>query len=571
MAKVKSDQADFSKIITKFRGLGSSDTYLDDGADTMLNFRLTAEGTLQKREGIRNLTYLPGMVRGIWQGTIGGYPYTFIVTGNTVWQIDTDGWYQTNIHTLSSNSGPVDFCEMNGCLYLLDGSTITVFDSNSYAFMEATPYAPLIGENWHPTSMGQSKELPNLLTPRMRVHYKNTSGATTFYLPYYAKSVDCVLVNSSQTSDYVFTANTNHVKIPSAASATEIVIAFTAPFNEYQRRSMLAAQRAFVFSDAGTQRMILYRTNEPYKLYLSSEVTDAMKNYCDLFYYGTTPIYFTSPGIFFVGDSQDPVTSICPYYSSALIFTKNTTRLLRTEDGIPDTDVVLPHVGCTPVDGALVCDGTIVTVSKSSVYRLTSRRSTPEDITAERVSDRVMNRMRNSITENTIVFWNPRYLELWIATPQEESGLIWVWNARENEWYNFDDLPATHFFNTSQGDVWCINGNVIYEFYDYYYHDDGNSYNATYTTKYLDLGDPDAVHRPLRWAITARTTGSTTVMITTPRGNTQSTITKKIAFTYPEYYEGRIYPNRHRYIRFTFNCTGSGNVALYRIALCSKK
>ena len=57
MAKVKPEHAKCSRILTSFRGLGSVDMFVDDGAQEMVNFRITDEGNLEKREGIRLLNY----------------------------------------------------------------------------------------------------------------------------------------------------------------------------------------------------------------------------------------------------------------------------------------------------------------------------------------------------------------------------------------------------------------------------------------------------------------------------------------------------------------------------------
>lgn len=572
MAKVNHKRARLSKVITKFSGLGSSDPHLNDGAEAMLNLRLTEEGTLQKREGVRRITYFPNMLRAYWEGTFSNVAYTFCVIGNKLYRVEGSEMTLTDFYILNTSEGPAEFYEMNGYLYLLDGSSITVFNPDNYSFYGLEPYAPLIGENWHPTSMGASNEQPNLLTPHMRVHYKNTIGATTFYIPYYAKTIDRVLVGSEQAYDYTFKANTNYVNIPSAANAVDITIAFTAPFNEAQRTSMLAAQRAFVFKDKelGSQRMLLYRTSEPYKLYLSSEVTSFMLNYCDLFYPYCAPLYFTSANVLFVGDSQDSVTTVCPYFDTALIFTQNTTRLFRLEDGVPDADMLLPYVGCTPIGGAMSCDGAIVTVSKNGVFRLTARPSAPDEITVERVSDHVLDRLRNYIGTDSIVFWNPRHREVWICTPQEEYGTVWVWSASHNAWYNFDDLPATRFISSPSRGICYVDGNVFYVFDEFRYNDDGNSYSVIYTSKYLDLGDPDRVRHALHWSLNARITGSTNMAVYTSRGATQNTILPQYINSLPEHYEGRIYANRHRFLRFSISMHGSGRAAIYRVAFFAK-
>lgn len=571
MAKVKPAHAKCSKILTSFRGLGSIDMFVDDGAQEMLNFRISDEGNLEKREGTRLLNYTYAMIRGYWEGTLGGYHYRFCVAGNTVYMVDGDEMYFSHYYTLSTHYGDVDFCEMDGYLYLFDGKTVLCFDPNYYIFSEVQPYAPLIGVNWHPTSMGDSNELPNLLTPRMRVHYLNTSGATVFYLPYYAKTIDCVLVGGNQVYEYTFAENSNYVTIPSAADASEVVIAFSAPFDETTRNQLLRAKRAFSFTQSGTSTMLIYGTEDTYKIYHTTPVTNYMRNYCDVFYPYTSPLYVTSRDVLFVGDSTDHVVTVCPHYDTPLIFNRHSIRMLYREEGEFCTKLLRNDIGCVPRNGAQLCGDAVLTISDTGVYRITSKASAPDDITVERVSDKVETRLQDYVAEDSIVFWNSLHRELWICTPQDESGTIWVWNDRRREWYQFDNLPANGFFHSKTYGICCWNGNSVYAFTPGLFSDDGNSYNTAYVTKFLDLGNPDIVHRSMHWSITASVAnGAANVVIYTTYGANQYQLRKAVTNNQPEYYEGRIHTVRHRYFRFRFSTTGSQNAKLYRAAFYAK-
>ena len=537
----------------------------------MLNFRMTDNGTLAKREGYAYVASLPNMIRGTWEGTLGGYSYSFCVAGNTLYQMQSEDFSTTMLYSLSTYDGPVEFCESNGYLYLLDGKTILCFDPNNYSFLEAEPYAPLLGINWHPTSLGESNELPNLLTPRMRVHYRNTIGTTSFTLPYYAKSVDCVYAGTREIYTYSFTANTNVVTIPEAATESEIIIAFSAPFDEYTRRNLLAAKRAFALPTEKGSRLLLYDTIEKQKLYLSTPVTENMKNYCQVFYPYTVPLYFTSLDLLFVGDSLDPIVTICPYYDAALIFNQNSIRLISYENDAISAKVILTGIGCIARNGAQNCGTDIITVSKNGIYRLSAKTSAIDMPSAERISDVVQARIKNVLRENTIVFWNDFYRELWMCSPQDESGQVWVWNAVQNAWYLFDDMMATGFFNSKIHGVCICNGNVIHRMTPNSYSDNGNSYISSYRSKYLDLGNPDFVHRSMRWSLTCSGIGvSKTLVFYTPRGAVQCQLVRPYNTTEPEHYEGRIHTHRHRFFRFQFSAIGSQATSLYRVAFYSK-
>jgi hypothetical protein len=335
---------------------------------------------------------------------------------------------------------------------------------------------------------------------------------------------------------------------------------------------MLAAKRAFPYTSNGDARMLLYGTEEEQqRLYISTPVDGNMNNYCKVFYPKTVPLYFTSMNVLFAGDSTDPIVTVCPYHDSALIFNQNSVRLFHCDEEGFQANVVLTGIGCIPRNGAQICGTSLITVSKNGVYRLCAKSGDREALITERISAQVQSRLKDYNREDTVIFWNDFHRELWLCTPQEDMGTVWVWNETLNVWYRFDDMMTTGFFNSRLHGVCMCNGNVVYRITPNLYSDNGNSYIASYQSKYLDLGDPDTVHRSLRWSLTCEAMNAEKNMtLYTTRGAIQHHLMRPFNNQEPEHYEGRIATHRHRFFRFQFTANGGQSVTLYRVAFYAK-
>ena len=210
MSKINPERADVREDFEGFGGIGEKGLSTGKATD-MRNFRLLPDGALEKRCGWAVHQKFVSDVRAVWQGVIGEISSIFVVVGDTVYRFVGDDQYEAGVLTESWGHVAVSF--YLGRLYLLDENEIYVYSETMNKFDVAYGYAPLFGLNWHPSNQGAINEPINLFSNRLRVNYLNTEGLSTFTLPYYAKSIDCVRVDNVNVSDYSFRTGGNTVTL----------------------------------------------------------------------------------------------------------------------------------------------------------------------------------------------------------------------------------------------------------------------------------------------------------------------------------------------------------------------
>ena len=250
MAKINPRRAEEKIVFRGFRGICGSSDRPDEGAAEVRNFRILGDGTLEKRPGWKTLFQFPDPIRGVWEGSLDGTHYLFVVSG---WDLYAGiaGGEPAVIYSLPSGAGSVCFAEYGGNLYLFDGLNVYLFHTVTETFSEAGGYVPLYGKDWHPTQMGEVLEPRNMLSPRIRITYLNTVGATRFVLPFTAENIEYMDVDGTRITNYTFTPESNTFQIPSAMSYGTLTVAVKLSSIFGQRSLICRANRAFVFRDAG--------------------------------------------------------------------------------------------------------------------------------------------------------------------------------------------------------------------------------------------------------------------------------------------------------------------------------
>ncbi|MBQ7335426.1 MAG: hypothetical protein IJW92_03000, partial [Clostridia bacterium] len=356
MSKIKPSRADAALRIADFAGIGAGGALSGKGAADLCNFRIRTDGTLETRAGYRRLTgWESGSVRAFWEGTLENTSYCFAVCGAKIYRLEPPTFEAVAVGSLLDSVGSVRFVCYCDALFLLDGNAILTYRSALDTFEAVVPYAPLYGRNWSPTDLGEINEPFNLLSNCLRIHYLNMNGATAFYLPYYAQRVDAVRVDNVQTTEFTFTANSNYVVIPSAASATEVEIAIFVKVDENTRLRMLWTRDGYIHEEDGEQHLLLYGGLEDYRIYCSVPLDGGLLNACKVFYPETDPLYFRAEDILLLGDSAHPPHTLCPHYGGILALSDRKGWLLQQADGVMEATVVLNGLGCAVAGAAVSC------------------------------------------------------------------------------------------------------------------------------------------------------------------------------------------------------------------------
>ena len=565
MARLNSRRSALKVLSCKFGGMGKHTPLSPTGAEDMCNFRILPDGILKTRMGYELKKYFSGSqkVRGVWQGTLMGSSLLLVAVGNQVYRLDEETMNEAPAGVISTSSGPVHFCVYLDDLYLLDGESIYRYftQQNEFDVMEA--YVPLFGYQWSPSSFGDVNEEINLLTPRLRVHYYNSDASTVFRLPYYADAVDVVRADGKVITDYAFTPKTDRVTVNTATPPAVLEIGFTVQLNEEVRQKILAAQLSFIYSRNGESKLLLWGNDA--RVFCARSVTDYMLSSCHVLYPLASSLYFCADDVLFFGDSAHPVTAMCPLYDTVLAFSSDRIWSLTFEKGEIAATLAAKDIGCASTHGAIPYKNSVIAVCANDVYRITASVARPEQLSFERLSVGLEGKISSGFAERATLFWNIADGEIWMRDPEDIAGDVLVWNAESEEWYRFDNIPASFFFKISDGLGFAQN-NGIFVFDRSCSKDIDMPISAFYRSSYFDFGTPDVPRRSTRaYLCFGAGEGNGTVLLETERGGKLFNLSVPTSNADKYLQEMRFASHRYRFLRFTISQNASSSTEFYRL------
>ena len=566
MATIKPSHAFAKKCFDRFRGLGNQGALEGDGATEMLNLRINEDGSLCSREGYRIIARFPDQrIRGFWEGVLDHQTYRFIAAGGSVYLMDLKNQIHTKVGTIASADESVEFFSYENRLYLLDGEDLLVYQPSSKSFIAAEPYVPLIGYQWHPTDFGDIYEPVNLLTPRMRVRYLNTSASTAFYLPFYAKSVEAVYVNGTRTRNVTLCEGGKYVEVPSAANASQIDVVMTADFADDTALPIRRARHALVQRFGNAERLFLYGTDGTCAVYPAASVNSAMLNICHVLLPSVLPLYFKSSDVLYLGSRENPVQALFPYHGEILAFGTHQTFRIFTENNVSfEAESLADGIGCSSHGMAFLCEASPVLADSGGLTWLESTSRT-DSLRSRRIRYPTL-RPPLKVPDTATAVWNPNSREILIRDPAESTGKVLVYQADRNDWYCFDNIAATLFFSISGHLGFGTENGNVYLFDDSCTTDDGTLFRCRYQSTYFDFGTPETVRRALRLSVCGNLHGGEATLRLTDerresdhalRGNSKHTI---------EHFELRRKNGRYRFLRFSLEARSDCKVELYKLS-----
>ena len=569
MARIKSKRTALQKLSCKFGGMGKHTPLEPIGAEDMCNFRILPNGTLRVRSGyIRKKHFASGKkVRGVWEGVLDGVSLFFVVVGDTVYRLAGENLNEVNVGTVTDDDRAVYFFLYENTLCLLDGTKIWTYVTASSKFIELEPYVPLYGYCWHPEAFGEVNEEINLLTSRLRVHYYNSSETDTFMLPYYASSVDVVFADNRKTTQYTFSPGSNKIVFTSTHPTT-VEIGFTILMDEELRDEILASQIAYIHFLNGTNQLMLGSNSG--RLFCAQSVTPQMISSCHVTYPKATPFYFCYDGVFFLGDFKHPITAICPFYDTLLVFTSNRIWNLSFEKEGIQAKLAMSDMGCASPQGIIPYEKGILAAMRGAIYHLTASSGRPENLFLERISLGIDDKFPISFTDTVHLVRNFDDGEIWMRDPTNVDGDVWIWNTESKDWYRFTAIPATFFFK-GFGGIGFASGSDLFLFDRSESTDNGSPIDAHYKSAYIDFGDPSSVRRSLRAMLYASPSKSDAhILLETEHGEDSYQLKTPPYAKKLQLHDMRMYTHRYRFLRFTLSSAASHPSEFYRLDIYSK-
>ncbi|MBQ1230080.1 MAG: hypothetical protein IIX80_03495 [Clostridia bacterium] len=569
MAKINPRRADLKATVSAFPGLGEEHSLAEPNAQEIRNFRIRQDGSLEKRAGWYVKHALPGTVRGFWKGNLNGEEVCFAVCDEVIYRIRSDG-SRSPAGLLETGSNRVRFFLFQDGLYAQDGHALHAWRSSSASFEPVEPYAPLHGYNWHPTACGEILEQLNLLTPRLRVHYFNSTGTEVFHLPYPAKSIDLVRANGV-TASYTLGADNVTLTVNGASDKNEIEVAFTRLYPHALCEQLQKTTGYYLDLEEEQQTLFLFGAPQGYRLFASFHVDAAsMLNYCKLSYPNTDPLYFREQELLHLGSASRPITALCRQYDRILAFSAEDVWSLHWDkeaerrEPIP----VLHGVGCMNPDALALLENDVLLFNKGGLYRLHSTVGHPDDFAVTRLSSEVTGLLNPSKMTDVLLQVLPAENEIRIRDTADTQGLVWIRRIDSACWYCFDNVHANLLLQDGTSPAFAA-GSSVCVFDRALSQDNGYPISATYQSGYLSFASPETVKRALRAALCAVTQGdSVRLLLETEQISREFLLQGKQSAT-PEVFDLRVALGRFRFLRFRISTAGIQKSLFYRFHLYS--
>lgn len=468
MATITGAQNERVFQIKQWLGLNESpdgDTKLRLGeAAVMQNFRVTRDGNLQKRPGLKRLwTPDPGMptaLRGAWSGEVAGKMRVIAVLDDEVYSLlDNNGdWQNERLGSIERPSGGIASDRLlfgfQGKLYIVGYTKLYVYDGAGFAAAE--PYVPLVEVGLTPLGDGTLLEQVNKLTGKRRVWLSPDGRAASFQLPE-APLVSIDYAKNTATGAAVgFTANAQTGTISFSAAPAQgvssIEVGYTAVSQQGLPPEIARATNAELYNGDQLNRVFLYGGGGNQAVYSGvnySGEPDAS--------------YFPDLNVVSAGDSGERITNLIRYNSRLLCFTENAAYTIQYgQMTLPDGALTAAFY-VTPVHKTLGCDvpgsaqlvmNSPVVLHRGDLYAWVGSDSgnmSADERQAKRISDRV-HKTLGGMGGGLCCFDDNRSQEYYVSRPG--TGETLVWNYAADAWYCYTGVRMAYAF--SLGGALCF-------------------------------------------------------------------------------------------------------------------
>ena len=564
MSKIQPKRAYLKEILERFSGMSANGSQQASVIGTPINFRVAADGSLEKRNGWRLMQEFSRPLRGAYTLEIDGITLIITLYGSTFYlYVEGEGGFEVPSEIPDADT-PVQFFMFCNNIYLLDGQDIYMLGQET--FEKAVGYVPLYGLGWHPSSLGEVCEEPNVLTPKIRINYYNPDHLKVIYLPFYSKKIDCLCVDGQEVTDFTY-GNSSKVLILST-TGTEIDVAFTYYRNDAYTNALQQSDLVFCDELGNEPTMFLggAQTETPLLL-VGTNVSEARHSGSLLYYPESTPLYFLQENAIPFGSWLEPMTELYRNDSNRfLAFTTQHTYAITYNAAEKALNAMLlsDNMGCIPTGLHASIDGDPLILNRAGLFRV--RLNSQNMLEQEQIPCPYPELLATGFAENAIIWKNLADNEIWLRDATEADGTVLVYNTLKKEWYRFKGIHAQKFFayGTNVG-VCCQN--CLGAFLPDQYSDGGQPIEAEYTTEFLDFGEPETPKRALRLSLTAETDGESVDVDLETESRTRNFAFVGKGGTAPDHFDARAAMGRFRHLRVRIRSNTSNRFRIKRLAL----
>jgi hypothetical protein len=467
------------KEIKKFFGLNEN----NDGevglklgeATTQLNFRVTNNYQLKKREGYK--TYCSGLggdVRAMWYGKLNNTNMLLAVANGQLHSVDVVALAATPLVTLASTpigtltDDTTNIIPFGNKVYINNGNEYISYDGTTFAEVEG--YIPKIAIGTPYSGGGTDFEQTNVLTGKKHQTFNGDGSHTVFQLRETSiNSVDQVYVNGvlkTVTTDYSVNLTNGTV--------TFVVAPSNVPDNVDIYWTKGSGNREYIEK---CKFSMDYSGQTDNRIFLWGNLDSKNRRYWSGIANGTPSAeYFEANSYDDLGNGQYAITDIVKQYDRQKIFledrvmysyyeAQNTTTTVNDVD-VTVTTATFPafelneEIGNIAYGQVQVVKNSPLSLYNSGVHSFngsTVRDQTNQELISERVNDSLI---PNNLSTAITTVWRKKN-EYWCNIGDK----VWVYNYVNNTWYKFDNITATCFLEID-GDLYFGTANGTIEKFD---------------------------------------------------------------------------------------------------------
>lgn len=445
-------------------------------AASCFGFYIDESGSLVKGNGLEEVISTPGVVTGMWGGTIAGKRILAFVAGNRlyIYNIDTETTTDAG-YTGGDESAMFEF---DGKLYILCSGGYYRYDGTTLSSVEG--YIPLVAISSTHDGGGTAYESVNMLTPKRRQKFSCNGSATTYRLAerniYSVISVD---INGEVLSPAGYTVDTVDgivtFDIPPAAGLNNMEITYS--MTTSSRSVVLGCKKAMLFGSNADERIFLWGNALHPNCRYNSDLADGVPS----------AEYFPVTGYTYIGSA--PITDIVQHYDRQLIFTKNSAYLSVCETRTSlsgQTYLSFPVYPLNPSKGSLTCcngatvEGMPVSVCDDgiNVWQATEVESQRNAVCISTPIKQAVSVGIHSGSTNLTVFSDVSSGRLFAAL----GNSIYVYDSNRKCWFKLEGITALRF-TSAFGRVYIYSsGMKIYRLSPSLVN-----HNAEYTTHFTEF------------------------------------------------------------------------------------
>lgn len=462
-------------------------------ADSINNFRLTADGTLEKREGFSEIELFDSPIRG---ATSSEY-VTYIVAGNELYSISESGIVLLgNLSNcqFSDEEESVEIFVESGCVYIIGGGGFYKYSEETEIFAEVSCYVPLIRINAGASTVGEEHEERNLVSSRVRVSVLTTDTEKTITLWGKSSNVVAVYVNDKalRTDKYSVTYRPNGDALVTvlddySGEAEELIIEYDLNTTYYpiMRTEYFSAKKAYIHREGLKNRLFLYGKTDG--TVITSEFGVLQTAESEMFG------YFTESSLFLVGDGLLPPISMQSLDTRTVIMTKSaihelTASSVSTLGGIStkkfSTKLVTPEMGIGENSGIILYEDELYFINENGLYRFAYNAETFEYYAIRIDFADYCTPHHGELAKMSLFLLRNRH-ELWCVHPE---GAL-VYSLRFKCWFSYSGFNAVGRMLLHMRNAAFYSENALYGFIEGSTKDIDTGFNAEYVSKPIDLGD----------------------------------------------------------------------------------